>query len=105
MSDENYTERFREKGVEWAKLDGEARRLEELRRIVLHEIRQRSDKKTEAAKETAAYAAPEYRKHVLEMVEARTTANICKAELEAMRMVADVWRTKESTRRAEMTLR
>lgn len=98
-------EQYRLAAVEWAKLDGEARRLEELRKIVLHEIKQRSEARTEAAKETEAYAAPQYRKHIMQMVEARTEANIRKARLDAMRLSSDIWRTRESTKRAEMQLR
>ena len=98
-------EAYRLKAEEWAKLDGAARRLEEMKKIVLHEIQQQSEAKTVAGKETAAYASPEYRRHVMEMVKARTEANICKASLDAMRLSADIWRTKESTKRAEMGLR
>ena len=83
-------EKYRLAGEEWAKLDGEARRLEELKKIVLHEIQQRAEEKTIAAKETAAYASAMFRRHVMDMVEARTKANICKAGLEAMRLSSDI---------------
>ena len=99
------TEDYRIRGEEWAHLDGEARMLEEMRKVVLNEVRQQSEKKTEAAKETAAYASQQYRRHIRSMVEARTKANVSKAMLDALKMAMDVWRTKESTKRAEMTLR
>ena len=101
----SFAEKYRLKATEWANLDGEASRLEEMKKIVLAEIKQRADEKTEAARETAAYASPEYRKHVQAMVAARTKANICRGELKAMELGSEIWRTKESTKRAEMQLR
>lgn len=102
----NFTEKYRLKAVEWAKLDGTASQLEEMKKIVLAEIKQQQlNIKSEAGKETAAYASPEYRRHIEAMVAARTKANICRGELKAMELGADLWRSKESTRRAEMTLR
>jgi len=41
----------------------------------------------------------------MEGVEARTKANILKGEVRALEISLEIWRTKESTKRAEMTLR
>jgi hypothetical protein len=101
----NEAENYRLKAEAWAIADGEARRLEEMRKIVLSEIKSRSDKKTEAAKETAALASAEYRRCVMEGVEARTQANILKGEVKALELSLEIWRTRESTKRAEITLR
>jgi hypothetical protein len=97
-------EEWRLAAVEWARLDGVARELEETRKVVLNEIRQQSDAPTEAGKETAAYADSRYRQHITTMVSARTLANVQRAKVDGMRMAFEMWRTKESTKRAEMRI-
>ena len=98
-------EGYRLLGREWAKLDGAASRLEEMKKIVLAEIKQRSDEKTQDGKETAALSSPQYAVHIDKMIEARTAANVCKADVRAVEMNNGTWRTRESTKRAEMNLR
>ena len=101
---DDFCEIYRLKYEEWAKLDGYARKFEEMRPVLRAEIRQQSTEKTEAAKESYSHAHPKYREHIEKMVVARTKANICKAQVRAIEMQADIWRTKESSRRAEMGL-
>lgn len=99
------TEVYRLKRTEWAEADGKARLLEEMRKVVLSECKQRSGERTEAAKETAAYASPQYKKHIKEMTDARTRANVLLGEWKHLEMKFQWRRSIEATSRAEMQLR
>ncbi|MGI9449348.1 MAG: hypothetical protein ACR2QH_01625 [Geminicoccaceae bacterium] len=102
LTDET-AEGFRLQGVAWAQADGEARRLEKLEKIIFSEIVNRSEGSV-AACEHAARATNAYKDHCAEMVSARTKANVLKAELDALTMAFEKWRTQQATRRAEMKL-
>ena len=102
---DNFTEKYRLVCEKWARLDGVARNLEERKKIVLAEIHNQSTAKTEKAKEIEALVSPIYQQHIDQMTKARTEANICKASVEAMKMRSDHWRTAESSRRAEMSMK
>lgn len=103
MKYDEYAEQFRLKAEEWARLNGEAEKLEHMRKIVLSEL---VNQRTGAigAREHEAQADPVYGVHIQKMTAARTTANIAKAQMEAMRMRFEAWRTVNATRRAEMKL-
>lgn len=92
--------------LEWVRLDGAARKLEELRKVVKAEIanQARNEGLSATAAEQVAEADPRYRKHVESMVDARTQANIKKAEVDGMEMRWETWRSMNATKRAEMKL-
>lgn len=101
----DFTERYRLAQVDWAEKDGEADRLEEMKKIIFSELANQSEEKTAAKAEHWARCHERYRKAVDDAVKAKTTANIARAEVKAMEMKFERWRTMESTKRAEMTLR
>ena len=93
------------KAVKAAELDGAARMLEEMKKILLSELVNQSEKSSISKAEHWARDQSQYREHIEKMVNARTAANVAKAEWEATQMRFEAWRTLESTKRAEMNLR
>lgn len=91
-------------GEEWANAEAAASQLEELKKVVLSQCKLSSSEKSDAAKETEATASPEYRTHIIGMVEARKVANLKKARYLTMKTWAELKRTEQSNRRAEMNL-
>lgn len=102
---EEAIQRASELAVELAELDGEARRLEKLEKIIFSELVNQSNQSSVAKAEHWARDHDRYRAHVTGMVEARTKANVKKAEWDATQMRFEAWRTAQATRRAEMNLR
>ena len=94
-----------EKAVKAAELDGAARMLEEMKKILLSELVNQSEQSSISKAEHWARNQDRYREHIDEMVKARTAANIAKAEWEATQMRFEAWRTKQATHRAEINLR
>jgi len=93
-----------EAGKEWAEAEATASQLEELKKVVLAQLKTQSGEKSEAAKETEALASEEYKTHIVGMVEARRVANIKKARYLTAKTWAELKRTEQSNRRAEMGL-
>lgn len=89
-------------GIEWADLDGAASLLEETRRTLLAQLQIGAGDLSMAAREMYALANQDYRDHVAKMVEARRMANRALVRYKAMQVLADMRRTQESTRRAEL---
>ena len=87
-------------GVEWAKRDGEASKLEYRRKIVRAQIFCMLEGSA-AQREQEAEAHPDYVKHVEEMVKARTNANIARARYESLRQRFEAYRTGSANRRVE----
>lgn len=103
MDFEEYTEQFRIKALKWANANGEAERLEHMRKVILGElVNQIGGPITKAEHE--AHGHKHYVQHIRDMTHARTKANIAKGEMEFMRMRFEAWRTVNATRRAEMKL-
>lgn len=100
---DKFAEWIRLKRTEWAKLDGAARRLEELKPVVEAELFNQAEGAMDARK-AQARAHPRYRQHIESMVEARTSANVLLAEVKGMETKWDTWRTQNATRRAEMKI-
>lgn len=95
---------FLQAGTEWSDLDAAATLLEETKHSVLSECKLLSAEKSDAARETEARASGRYQQFVTEMVEARRLANRAKVRMEGVRLLAEMRRTEESSRRAEMSL-
>ena len=90
---------------EYARLDGEARMLEKMEKILFSELVNQSDENSVAKCEHWARGHVTYKDHVLKMVDARTKANLGKAEWDVTQMKFEAWRTQQATTRAEMNLR
>ena len=89
----------------WARLDGDARLLEEMQKSLLAELTNQYSAGNSVAKaEVMARSHERYTEHVTKMVNARTEANIARSYADAKRMGWESWRTSESTKRAEMGL-
>ena len=94
-----------EAAKEWVSADEEARRLAALEKIVLAEITNQQDRElSHTVRTSLAIASPEYKLHITNMVAAKTKANATKARYEAAKSLAELRRSQESSRRAEMKL-
>ncbi len=92
-------------GEDWADKDAAASLLEESRKSVLAKLKNESGEKSDAAKETLALCHSDYREHLGLMIEARREANRARVRYDSAKVLAEMRRSEESTRRAEMTLR
>jgi hypothetical protein len=92
-------------GEDWADKDAAANLLEETRKSVLAKLKNESEAKSDAARESEALTKQEYHVHVEAMIEARRQANRARVKYDSAKVLAEMRRSEESTRRAEMTLR
>lgn len=92
-------------GETWADADAAATLLEETKKSVLAKLMNEADASSIAAKEMYALADPEYRKHVEGMVSARKQATKAKVRYDSARVLAELRRSQEATRRAEANIR
>lgn len=92
-------------GEKWADAEAAASLLEETRKSVLAKLMNESAIASIAGKEMTALAEPEYRKFVEGMVTARKAANKARVRYDSAKVLAELRRSEESTRRAEMTMR
>jgi len=91
-------------GESWADAEAAASLLEETRRSMLAKLMNEAGAASIAAKEMLALADPEYRKHCDGMVNARKAANKARVRYDSAKVLAELLRTEESTRREEMRL-
>ena len=92
-------------GEDWSDKDAAANLLEETRKTVLAELVNQAQASSITAKENLALADPAYKLHITKMVSARKEANRAKVKYDAVRVLAEMRRTQESTRRAEANIR
>lgn len=92
-------------GEDWADKDAAACLLEETKKTMLAKLKNEADAKTDAAKETLALCHPDYYAHLVSMVGARRDANKARVKYDSAKVLAEMRRSEESTRRAEMTFR
>ena len=91
---------------EWVSADEESRKLHELQPIILAEIFNRMDESASVAQRKSwAMASAEYKLHITNMVAAKTKANSTLARYKAAQNLAELRRSEESSRRAEMNIR
>lgn len=102
--DEIY-ERLRLAGEEWSDKDAAANALEEAKKTILAEITMNTAGSSEKQKEQIALADYRYKNHLELMVAARKEANKAKVRYDTGKIWAELKRTQESTKRAEMTQR
>jgi hypothetical protein len=92
-------------GEEWADAEAAAELLEETRKSVLARLMNEQSVPAVAAKEMLALADPSYSEFVAGMVKARKAANKAKVKYDSAKILAELRRSQESTRRAEMAMR
>lgn len=92
-------------GEEWADAEAAASLLEETRKSVLAKLMNECAAPTAAAKEMYALADDKYKSFVEGMVAARKTANAKRVRYDSAKILAELRRSQESTKRAEMGLR
>jgi hypothetical protein len=91
-------------GEDWADKEAAAELLEETKKTVLAELMS-SEQGTNADRERRALANPAYKLHLTNMVAARKEANRAKVRYDSGKVLAEMRRTQESTRRAEANIR
>lgn len=100
---ERIYQRIIEAGDDWADKDAAATILEETKKTVHSEIfNGQPQGMAIGAREHAANADPAYKLHVINMVTARKEANKAKVRFDGAKLLADLRRSEESTRRAAM---
>lgn len=92
-------------GEDWAEKQAAADLLEETRKSVLAKLMNEAPHTSMGGKEMQALADPEYKKFVEGMVSARKAANKARVRYDSAKVLAELRRSQESTRRAEMNLR
>lgn len=93
-----------EAGEEWADKDAAANILEETKKTLLAELMQ-GFQGSNAERERCALADTTYKHHLKTMVAARKDATRARVRYDSMRVLAEMRRTQESTRRAEASIR
>lgn len=98
-------QRIIDHGEAWADADAAASLLEETKKTLLAQITMEFIAGTSAAAaEKRAMADPRYIEHVKAMVEARRVANRAQVKYKTSLVWVELIRTRESTRRAEMSM-
>lgn len=92
-------------GEAWADADAAASLLEETRKSLLAQLMTEADSASNAGKEMLALAHPDYKKHVDGMVSARKAANKARVRYDSAKVLAELRRSQEATRRAEASIR
>ena len=92
-------------GEAWADADAAAALLEETKKSLLALLMNDADASSIAAKEMQALAHPDYKKHVDGMVSARKAANKARVRYDSAKVLAELRRSQEATRRAEASIR
>ena len=89
-----------EAGEDWVDKDAAANLLEETKKTVLAEL-MRGFQGSSAERERNALADAAYKLHLTNMSAARREANRAKVKYDSMKVLAELRRTQESTRRIE----
>ena len=98
------SERYRLVAKEWVELDHAARLLEETKSAVLSQMMAVLGDMPVSRAELLVKASDDWHKFVKDMVDARTSANLKKVELEWIRMRFSEQQSREATERAERKL-
>jgi hypothetical protein len=99
-----WSEQYRLAAMAWVDADAAASILEDTKSCILSEKMQaHADKPTNKA-EILVKSSPEWRAHVMRIVEARRKANQLKVTMEFYRMKFSEWQSHEATKRAESRL-
>jgi hypothetical protein len=89
-------------GEEWADKEAAASILEETKKTLLAELMsQQNQASSKADREQGALSDPVYKLHLTNMNAARKDANRARVRYDSARVLAEMRRTQESTRRLE----
>ena len=102
---EKMYERIVAAGEAWADAEAAASLLEETRKTVLAKAMNDAAAVTISAKEMLALGSDDYKKFVEGMVRARAAANKARVKYDSAKILAELRRSQESTKRAEMSMR
>jgi len=105
LTPEQIAKELSERGEKWADLDAAATLKEETKHTMLAECMVDWPEDSHAAAEKKARRDPRYKKHLEDMVEKRRLANRAKVAYDTMKAYEGLFRTRESSRRAEMSIR
>lgn len=89
-------------GEDWADKDAAASLLEEGKKALLAQLSLANEAKSRVEAEGKALASHEYQEYIAGMVEARKAANKARVRYSAIQTLAELRRSQESTRRAEL---
>lgn len=89
----------------WSRADEAARMADEMVKLVESELFNHAEGSSAEAKKHWVREQERYKKASLDAVRRRTTANLAFGERKKLEMAMDIWRTMESSKRAEMQLR
>ena len=92
-------------GETWADADAAATLLEETKRSILAKLMLAAEGTSAAQREMYALADPEYQQHVEGMVAARKAATKARVRYDSAKVLAELRRSQEATRRAEANIR
>lgn len=101
----DFSEQWYRAHTEWARADEAARVAEEKTKIIEAELFNQAEGGSAEAKKQWVRSRQEYKKAVYAAIKERTTANLKLGERKKVEMSCDIWRTLESTKRAEMQLK
>lgn len=91
-------------GLYWSDADAAASMYEESKKSVLAEL-MLDYEGTKVDREMRALSCLVFKEHIEKMVAARKEANRARVKYEALKVLADMRRSQEATRRAEVMLR
>jgi hypothetical protein len=99
-----FSEIYREAAMDWVDKDAAARMLEECKTAFLAKMKSETGAKTDAEAERLVKVTPEWKDYIKKMVNAKTSANRAKVQLNYVEMKGWENRSQEATKRAEMRL-
>jgi hypothetical protein len=92
-------------GEDWADKQAAAELLEETKKSVLARLMISADATSQGQREMLALADEQYTEFVTGMVSARKAANKARVRYDSAKVLAELRRSQEATRRSEMNLR
>jgi hypothetical protein len=102
---ENLAFELTKRGEEWADKNAAADVLEETKKILLAQLTLQWPEDSMNKAEAKARSDPQYIQHIESMVNARKEANKARVRYDSIKSFEGMWRTHESTKRAEMGFR
>ena len=91
-------------GQKWADAQAAYDLLHETKKVVLANLKNQSQAKSEVGKETEALAHPDYMEHIVKLHKAARDAMRYRVQYESLRVYIDLLRSKIALKRAEMQL-
>ena len=96
-------EELRARGDEWAEADAAEKALERTLKPLLHTIMGKSEGGSVAARESEAYADPQYAAHISALNDATKAASLARVKYETMKTYLDLERSRMASERAANT--